>query len=332
MNIQHNIQLLPYNSFRTHAVARNFCEPASVEEIGEVLHAFPDSEILILGGGFNLFFTKDFDGLIIKPAMKGIQTLSEDEKTITLEVQAGGVWDDFVAYCVERGYAGIENLSLIPSSVGACPFQNIGAYGSEVKDTILSVNAVNIRTHQLETFTNEACRFGYRDSMFKQTRNYIITSVTFRLSKTFVYNDRYADVRMELQNNPSPSLAQVREAIIRIRTRKLPDPEVLPNAGSFFKNPVLSATEKEELIKKMVDAPIYTFGENQFKTSAAYLIEKAGWKGERQGNVGVSERHALVVVSYGAQSGSEIVHFMHLVQQSVEEKFGIRLEPEVQIV
>ena len=331
MNIGHNISLKPYNSFRTEALAALFCEPQTVEELMEILRSYPHHRKLILGSGCNLFFTKDYEGLVIKPAMKGIAIIEEDTEHVIIKVQAGEDWDGLVEYCVNHHYAGLENLSLIPGNVGASPFQNIGAYGSEVKDCIEQVNAINMGTLQIESFTKDECQFSYRDSIFRKTRKYIITSIVCRLNKHFVYNDRYADVRAELHNNTSPTLSQVREAIIRIRTRKLPDPQVLPNAGSFFKNPILTLEEKENLLHILPDAPIFNFGENYFKTSAAYLIDQAGWKGKRIGDIGISEKHALIVVNYGTEKGSDIINFMHEVQKDVHHKFNVLLEPEVQI-
>jgi UDP-N-acetylmuramate dehydrogenase len=331
MNVKQHIQLQPYNSFRTKARAKLFCEPGSAEELSEVLRAYPDEPKLVIGSGCNLFFTKDFDGLVIHPAMRGICLLSENDSTVELEAAAGEDWDDFVNYCVKKGYAGIENLSLIPGTVGAAPIQNIGAYGTEVKDAIVRVHTVNKNTGKPETFSAEACEFGYRDSIFKRTRQHIVTSVVFRLSKSFSYMEKYADLNRELASVEHPSLQQVREAIIRIRRRKLPDPAELPNAGSFFKNPLLTMEEKERLLTKLPDAPIYPTGTGKFKTSAAFLIEKAGYKGKRSGPVGIYERHALIIVNYATENGSDIVDFMEEVQQAVDKKFGILLEPEVWI-
>lgn len=331
MILQHHIQLLPYHSFRTTAVARFFCEPETTEELQQLLRCHPHERKLVIGKGCNLFFTEDFDGLVIRPAMCGRRVVAETEADIDLEVGAGETWDDFVAYCVANGYAGIENLSLIPSSVGAVPFQNIGAYGVEVKDVITRVEAVEIATGEIRTFSNEACGFGYRESLFKRTRGYVITSVTFRLQKSFTYQEKYVDLKRELASIPAPTLAQVREAIISIRRRKLPDYEILPNAGSFFKNPILDGEAKKRLFESVPDAPVYDTGNDRYKTSAAFLIDRAGYKGKRSGNVGIYERHALIVVNYGTPRGSDIVDFMHEVQQAVYCRFGIRLEPEVQI-
>lgn len=331
MIIKHNVQLQPYNSFRTKALAKIFCEPRGTDELIEVIKTHPDEKKLILGAGFNLFFTKDFDGLVIRPVMEEINTISEDDNHAEIEVEAGMEWDTFVQRCVERGYSGIENLSLIPGSVGASPIQNIGAYGTEVSETITRVKTVDLKSGDLKSFSNEECRFGYRDSIFKHQAGQVIASVTFRLSKSFEYKEKYIDLSRELNGTPRPSLEQVREAIIRIRTRKLPDFRELPNAGSFFKNPILTKEEKENLLKKAVDAPVYNVGKGHFKTSAAYLIDKAGYKGKRRGMVGTYEHHSLVIVNHGTEDGREIVAFMKEVQQEVMKQFGVRLDPEVRI-
>ena len=331
MKIQHNKQLQQYNSFRTKAVARLFCEPQSVDELSEILKSFPDENKLILGAGNNLFFTKDYDGLIIKPAMYEINIISDDENFVEIEAGAAVEWDNLVEECVSKGYSGLENLSLIPGSVGASPIQNIGAYGSEAKDTITLVKTVDIKTGEQKVFTNNECRFGYRDSIFKQTRRYIITSVIFRLNKSFTYEEKYVDLSRELKGNLTPSLSQIREAIIAIRSRKLPDVNKLPNAGSFFKNPILTKEEKEALQKKIVDVPIYNIGENSFKTSAAFLIEKAGFKGKSNGKVGTYENHALVIINLGTEDGNDILNFAQEIINEVDKQFGIILEPEVWI-
>jgi len=331
LKIQHNKQLQQYNSFRTKAVARLFCEPQSVNELSEVLKTFPDENKLILGAGNNLFFTKDYDGLIIKPGMYEINIISDNESFVEIEAGAAVEWDKLVEECVSKGYSGLENLSLIPGSVGASPIQNIGAYGSEAKDTITLVKTVDIKTGEQKEFTNNECRFGYRDSIFKQTRRYIITSVIFRLNKSFTYEEKYVDLSRELKGNLTPSLSQIREAIIAIRSRKLPDVNKLPNAGSFFKNPILSKEEKDELQKKIVDLPIYNIDKNIFKTSAAFLIEKAGFKGKTNGKVGTYENHALVIINLGTEDGNDILNFAQEIRNEVEKQFGVKLEPEVWI-
>ena len=331
MNIQHNIQLQPYNSFRTKAVARLFSEPVNADELSEILKCFPQEKKLILGAGYNLFFTEDFDGLVIKPAMKGIHLVHEDDQEVELEAGAAEDWDQLVEWSVAGGYAGLENLSLIPGSVGASPVQNIGAYGREVSECITMVNTVEMQTGDATSFTTDQCKFSYRDSIFKQRRHHVITSVRFRLEKRFTYRDKYAELSRELSGNANPTLSQVREAIIRIRTRKLPDPEKLPNAGSFFKNPILTSREKESMLSLLPDLPLYMTSGNRFKTSAAYLIEKAGYKGKRRGLVGVYEQHALIIVNHGTDNGSEIAAFVKEVQQEVFRQYGVMLEPEVWI-
>lgn len=331
MNIQQNVQLKPYNSFRTKARSKLFCEPDSVDELSEIVKSYPDEDKLILGGGFNLFFTKDFDGLVIHPAMKGFKILYEDANLIEIEVSASTSWDDFVEFCVANNYAGVENLSLIPSTVGASPVQNIGAYGTEIKDVITVVRTVNINTGELNDFTNKMCNFEYRDSIFKKTGNHIITSVVFRLKKLFTYKEKYVDLTIELKKNKYPSLREVRDAIVKIRTRKMPDYNTLPNAGSFFKNPFLTYEQKEKLIRLLPNATIHNVNENCFKTSSAFLIDKAGYKNKRSGMVGTYEHHSLIIVNYGTENGKDIVDFMKQIQHNVHSQFDIWLEPEVRM-
>lgn len=331
MEMLQDVQLKPYNSFRVSARARLFCYVDTPQELKEVLALYPHEKKLVLGGGYNMLFTTDFDGLIIQPVMKQIQVLSEDNDRIEIEAGAAVVWDDFVDYCVRQGYAGLENLSLIPGTVGASPVQNIGAYGAEVKDGISAVRAMELSTGKAVVFSHADCRFSYRDSLFKHERNYVITSVVFRLHKTFVYQEKYVDLSRELKGVPHPTLQQVRQAVIRIRERKLPDYATLPNAGSFFKNPLLTGGEKEALLSRLPDAPVYAAGEGRFKTSAAYLIDKAGYKGKRRGMVGTYPGHALIMVNYGTDKGSDIIDFMKEVQEAVRDRFCVALEPEVRI-
>ncbi len=331
MNIQHNIELKPYNSFRTKAKAKLFSEPKTVEELCQVVKQYTNEKILILGNGYNLFFTKDYNGLVIHPLMKGINVCYENEKVVDIEVNAAENWDDFVAYCVANNYAGVENLSLIPSSVGAVPVQNIGAYGTEVKEVITRVKTVNIESGKQKEFTNEMCEFGYRDSVFKRTGKHIITSVIFRLQKEFIYKPKYKDVVSELAGIEAPTMADVRNAVVNIRTRKLPDYDILPNAGSFFKNPFLTNDEKESLLRLLPDATIHKVNESCFKTSAAFLIDRAGFRNKRNKMVGTYKNHSLIIVNYGTEEGKEIVDFMKEVQKSVYSHFKIWLEPEVRI-
>ena len=331
MSVQHNIKLKPYNSFRTEAVAKLFCEPKSVEELSGIVKQYTKEKMMVLGGGYNLFFTKDFDGLVIHPQMKGTNIWYEDDSVIEIEANASEGWDDFVEYCVANNYAGIENLSLIPSTVGAAPVQNIGAYGTEAKDVITLVRTVNIETGDQKDFTNEMCEFGYRDSIFKRTGKYIITSVVFRLSKSFTYRGTYVEVDRELEAINNPTLMDVRNAIVRIRTRKMPDYNMLPNAGSFFKNPFLTSEQKENLLEMLPNATIHNVKENCFKTSSAFLIDKAGYCNKRSGLVGTYEHYSLIIVNYGTERGQDILDFMKEIQQDVHSQFNIWLEPEVKI-
>lgn len=331
MNVQHNIQLKPYNSFRTEAKAKLFCEPKSVEELCEIIKLYSKEDKLVLGGGYNLFFTKDFEGLVIHPQMKGNNLWYEDGDVVEIEASASESWDDFVEYCVSNNYAGVENLSLIPSTVGAAPVQNIGAYGTEVKDIITLVRTVHIETGELKDFTNEMCEFGYRDSIFKRSGKYVITSVVFRLSKSFTYREKYVDLTQELEGNDNPTLGDVRNAIVAIRTRKMPDYNLLPNAGSFFKNPFLTYDQKENLLVLLPNATIHNVNENCFKTSSAFLIDKAGYCNKRSGLVGTYEHHSLIIVNYGTKRGKDILDFMKKIQHDVHSQFNIWLEPEVRI-
>ncbi len=331
MNIQHNIQLKPYNSFKTSAKAKLFCEPTTVDELCEIVKHHSHEKKLVLGGGYNLFFTKDYDGLVIHPQLKGTKICYEDDNVVEIEANASENWDDFVAHCVANNYAGIENLSLIPSSVGAAPVQNIGAYGTEVEEVITLVKTVHIETGEQKNFTNEMCEFGYRDSIFKRTGKYIITSVVFRLKKEFTYKQKYIDVVNHLAGIESPTMKDVRNAVVMIRTSKLPDSDVLPNAGSFFKNPFLTYKEKENLLKLLPNATIHKVDESCFKTSAAFLIDKAGFKNRRNNMVGTYEHHSLIIVNYGTEKGTDILDFVKQIQQSVQSQFKIWLEPEVRI-
>lgn len=327
-------QLKEYNSFKTEAEAKFFCNPKTVEQLRKCLSDFPNEKKLIIGGGCNLFFTENFDGLVIYPSIKGLREISDEEgidEDVFLEVMASEDWDEFVAYCVNKGFAGIENLSYIPGTVGASPIQNIGAYGAEVKDVIHEVVALDMETNEVVSFSNSECNFGYRDSIFKQTSRYIIISVVFHLKRTFVYTPKYFDLNKELENTGSPTIKDVREAVIRIRQRKLPDEKVLPNCGSFFKNPYIKKQLADKLSAEYPDIPAYMQKDGSIKTSAAYLIDKSGYKGKRNGNIGTYPNQPLIIVNYGSTDGNEIVSFMREVQAAVKDTFGIELEPEVRI-
>lgn len=324
--------LRDYNSFKTEAFAKIFCCPRNTEELLKCLSDFPEEKKLIIGGGCNIFFTQDYDGLVIHPDIKGIREVSsEEDDDIFIEVMASEDWDEFVRYTVDRGFSGLENLSMIPGTVGASPVQNIGAYGAEVKDCIREVVAIDMETNEIVSFANHECEFAYRDSLFKRTKRYAIVSVVFQLKKTFAYIPRYHDLNKELEGVEEPSITDVRDAVIRVRQRKLPDEKVLPNAGSFFKNPYITKEQAERLKEKYPELPAYPYKENLVKTSAAFLIDKAGYKGKRVGNLGTYPNQPLIIVNYGTTDGNEIVNFMNEIRQVVKSQFEIDLEPEVRI-
>lgn len=332
---QFNIQLKPYNSFRTEALAKIFYQPGNIQELKQCFIDYPNEQKLVLGGGYNLFFTKNFDGLVIKPCMLGIREIpddSDDSEHVFIEVCASEDWDDFVDFCVSKGYAGLENLSYIPGTVGASPVQNIGAYGSEVKDCIHEVIALNKETQEVVSFSNAECEFAYRDSLFKREDKYIIISVVFLLTRSFTYTPKYADLNKELETLKNPAIQAVRDAVIRIRKRKLPEPKELPNCGSFFKNPYITAQLAEKIKESQPDLPLYPASDGLLKTSAAFLIDKARMKGQQIGQIGTYPKQALIVVNYGSPDGSHIVAFMKEIQRAVFERFNIELEPEVRIL
>lgn len=332
---QNNVQLKPYNSFQTEALAKIFCEVNSISELKECLAEHRYENKIVIGKGCNLFFTKDFDGLVIKLNLKGIREFSDDEdedNDIYIEAMASEDWDEFVDYCVCKGFSGVENLSLIPGTIGAAPVQNIGAYGAEVKDCIREVVALDMNTLEVVSFSNHECEFAYRNSIFKQTQRYIIISVIFHLKRSFLYKPRYSDLNKELEGIENPSIKDVREAVIRIRERKLPNHEVLPNCGSFFKNPYISKEKADSLLVDYPNLPLYPQAHGELKTSAAFLIDQAGYKGKREGDVGTYENQALIIVNYGSKDGNDILKFASQIQNVVKSKFGINLEPEVKIL
>ena len=334
--IEENFPLRDFNTFGLPARARIFAEASSTGDLITIVNLFRDNPLpkLILGGGSNLLFTNDFDGVVIYPNLLGIEIVQEEEDVVWIKAFAGENWDKFVSFCVSKTWGGIENLSLIPGNVGACPIQNIGAYGVEVKDTIHLVEALNIETGEIQTFSNEDCKFGYRDSIFKRTvkNQYIIVSVTFKLSKKLILKTDYKDVMALLSENSTVNLQNVRDAIIQIRRRKLPDPSVVGNAGSFFKNPVIDTSQFEKLQATHPGITSFSAGEGKQKIPAAWLIEKCGWKGKREGEVGTLENQSLVIVNFGEAKGIDIYNFAKKIQQSVLDSFGIELEMEVNIL
>ena len=334
LTIQTNQSLKSLNTFGIEVNAKYYVTPANEDEILEILNneSMADVPRFILGGGSNVLFTKDYDGIVIHPQIKGIEKIDEDETHVWLCVGSGVVWDVFVAYCVKNNWGGIENLSFIPGNVGAAPVQNIGAYGVEAKSVIDEVYGLYLEDGEPFCLNNAECEFGYRDSVFKNELKgkAIITEVTFKLTKRPIYVTHYGNIEEELTRNYSKvNIQNIRKAIITIRERKLPDPAKLPNAGSFFKNPVVSLSLAEELKKEYDNMPFFPIDKANAKLAAAWLIEKCGWKGKHIGKVGVHEHQALVLVNYDGGNASELTQLATDVQQSVKEKFGVTIEPEV---
>jgi UDP-N-acetylmuramate dehydrogenase len=334
--ITRNRDLKRLNTLGLEAKALWYAAPHSVDALKEVLKdpAYEGLPVLITGSGSNLLFSGDFNGLLIHPDFNEIKITGEDSDYVYVRAGAGVDWDVFVAWCVDRGWGGLENLSLIPGCVGACPVQNIGAYGSEVGDSIHKVEYVDIKSLKEVTLSAPECRFGYRDSIFKRELKSatVITYVTFRLSKYPVINAGYADVAAELSGVENPGLSDVRRAIIDIRRRKLPDPAVIGNAGSFFKNPVVPEALALSIQRDNPSLKLFAAGSGFSKVPAAWLIEQCGFKGKRFGNVGVHPNQALVLVAYDGATGKELLELSDRIRRAVNEKFGIEIEPEVNII
>lgn len=338
MPIEHNFSLQEFNTFGLDVRAQMFARFKSADDLHQILThpAHVRLPLLILGGGSNVLFLSDFNGLVLKNEMGGISLLDQDDKYYFVKAGAGENWHQFVMTCIENGWAGLENLSLIPGNVGASPMQNIGAYGVEIKDRFLELEAYNLVTGKVEIFNNAACAFGYRESVFKNIYKgkYIILSVTYRLLKTPDYNTSYGAIAAELESMgvKELSIRAVSEAVINIRNSKLPNPKELPNAGSFFKNPVISLEKWKKISQLHPEIPHYTAPDNHIKLAAGWLIEHAGWKGKRVGNVGMHAQQALVLVNYGGATGSELYDHSTRVKDSVFEKFGVELEREVNVI
>ena len=335
--LSHNISLKDYNTFGISANAKYFLEIDSSDDVVDFFSSYRDflkEERLILGGGSNLLFTSDFNGLIIYPAIRGIRILSETDQMVEVEVGAGENWDDFVAKCVENEWGGAENLSLIPGNVGAVPVQNIGAYGVEAESIIVKVNGIDLDTLEKKSIEGSECNFEYRNSIFKTQLKgkFIVTSVVFKLLKNPSFNLTYGVLKTELTRYVEVNLKTVREAVISIRESKLPDPKKIGNAGSFFKNPVVLSEVAKRIEDQYSGIPLYGAGEGRVKIAAGWLIEKAGWKGKSFGDAAVHDKQALVIVNKGNATGREIYELSKKIRMDVYSKFGIELEPEVNIV
>ncbi len=335
--MQENISIQAFNTFGIDVKARYYFSLQTLTQLEE-LASLPaiQSSRLVLGGGSNVLFTRDFNGIVIHNQLRGIEVVEEDDDTIWVKAAAGENWHSFVLHCIENNWCGIENLSLIPGKVGASPMQNIGAYGVEIKDVFHELEAWNIQKEQVDTFDREDCQFGYRESVFKHDlkNQYLILSVTFRLSKRPNVNVSYGTIEEVLNTMgvENPGIKEVSNAIIAIRQSKLPDPAEIGNAGSFFKNPVVSDNFASRLLSRYPHMPSYKVSEGEVKIPAGWLIEQAGWKGKRFNNYGVHEKQALVLVNYGGAKGQEIVDLSHEIQRDVREKFGIIINPEVNFI
>ncbi len=336
MNIIPNASLLSFNTFGIDVKADYFVEYDSATDLQAILQSeiVKSNRILHIGSGSNLLFLDDFKGVVLHSAIHSIKKIDENSDSVYLEVGSSVNWDDFVAYCVENGWGGVENLSLIPGEIGAAAVQNIGAYGVEVQDVIIEVNAVEIETAKIRNFSSIECHYGYRESIFKnQLKNkFIITSVVFKLDKKPVFKLNYQHFEEAVLKNGAIDLKNIRKTIIEIRESKLPDPKILGNAGSFFMNPVIPKQHFFDLQVKYPHIPHYFVSETEEKVPAAWLIDQCGWKGIQIGNAAVHDKQALVLVNKGGATGAEIVFLAEQIQKSVKEKFGIELHPEVNYI
>ena len=337
MKIFENYSLAELNTFHIDVRSNKFIVVEKVDELDNLIDfvELSSGKFLILGGGSNILFTKDFDGTILHLSFNQLSELKSDDRFVYIKADAGVVWDELVKYSVDKNLGGIENLAMIPGTVGAAPIQNIGAYGQELKDSLFEVEYIDLTDKKIKTISNEKCEFGYRDSVFKKSLRdkFIITSVILRLSKNPVPVLNYGNVSNELSKSgiDKPTIKDVSNIIRKIRTEKLPDPNQIGNAGSFFKNPIIDENKFESIKEKYPDVPSFR-QENKIKIPAAWLIEKSGLKGYKKGNIGTYPNQPLVIVNYGKASGKEILEFAQLIQSTVFEKFQIQLEPEVNII
>ena len=337
MQVYQNYLLKEYNTFGIAATAKYFASFSSAEEVEKLLDIHKNIPFkMILGGGSNILFTRDYNGLVLRNTIPGIKALDEDNEYIYVNAGAGVKWHDLVLFCIKNNYAGMENLSLIPGNVGASPMQNIGAYGVEVKDIFYELEAFHLEDKITRSFSAKDCEFGYRDSIFKRQLKgqFAILNVTYRLKKKPVFNISYGAIEKELEKMKvrDLSIKAISDAVIHIRTSKLPDPAVVANAGSFFKNPIIEKSRFKKIENTGKDIPYYEAGENKYKIPAGWLIEQCGWKGYRKGDAGCYEKQALVLVNYGNATGKEIYNLSEEIKISVQERFGIELEREVNIV
>jgi UDP-N-acetylmuramate dehydrogenase len=336
MNFIQNFDLTPFNTFRIQAFAQYYAAFDSIASLKNLLQNISKKPITVLGGGSNILLTGDVQGTVLHNQIMGREVISEDENCVVVRVGAGENWHEFVLYALDNNWGGIENLSLIPGCVGASPMQNIGAYGVEIKEVLEEVEALHVQTLELHKFSNEACKFGYRESVFKRELKgqYIITHVSFRLSKQAKINADYGVIQDVLKQHgvTHPTIQDISRAVIEIRSSKLPDPKELGNAGSFFKNPIVPKSLYLKIKRSFPLVPSYPVDKDTLKIPAGWLIESAGWKGKKIGNCGVHEKQALVLVNFGGASGREILELSEAIIQDVKQKFGIELEREVNLL
>ncbi|MFY0604834.1 MAG: UDP-N-acetylmuramate dehydrogenase [Flavobacteriaceae bacterium] len=335
MNFQKNISLKKYNTFGIEVFAKRFVSVTSYYELQQLVEN--EKDFFLISGGSNMLLTTDIDKLVVHINIKGISIDSETDNHVFLTVNAGENWHQFVLWCIAQNYGGLENLSLIPGNVGTCPIQNIGAYGVEVKDTITKVEGIDITSGQRVIFSNEDCNFQYRDSIFKNEvkGKYILTAVSFKLTKVnHILNTSYGAIEAYLtnQNISSPNIKDISDAVIAIRKSKLPDPNEIGNSGSFFKNPVILKTQFKKLQSSYPNLPSYIISDSEVKVPAGWLIEQAGFKGDRFGDAGVHEKQALVLVNYGNASGKEVYDLAKNIQKTILKKFNIYLDIEVNVI
>ncbi|WP_422083914.1 UDP-N-acetylmuramate dehydrogenase [Ulvibacterium sp.] len=337
MKIQQNISLKDYNTFGIDAKAKFFIEISNINDLREALQLKGHPEILVLSGGSNMLITKDIEALVLYINIKGIELLTQDDDTITLKVMAGENWHQLVLWTLQKGYGGLENMSLIPGNTGTAPIQNIGAYGVELQDVFVGCEAINIDNQTKKSFNKEDCKFGYRDSYFKNEGKgkYIIVSVTLRLTKrNHAIHMSYGAIEAELVKKKidTPTITDISNAVISIRKSKLPDPAELGNSGSFFKNPIISRSKFDTFTKDYPDAPYYKVSSDAYKIPAGWLIEQCGFKGKRFGDAGVHKHQALVLVNHGRATGVEILSLSQRIIETVKDKFSITIHPEVNII
>lgn len=337
MQIQQSISLKPYNTFSIDVTAKHFVSVSNIEELKEVLALKNFPKKLILGGGSNMLLTKNQDVLVIHINLKGISIVSENENHVFIKANAGENWHEFILWCLDNNFGGLENMSLIPGNVGTAPIQNIGAYGVELKDNFVSCEALSLKNNKIISFDKNDCKFGYRNSVFKHEAKgqFIITSVTFRLTKnSHQLNINYGTITSQLEEMgiKNPTIQDISKAVIFIRESKLPNPKEIGNSGSFFKNPIISKKQFDALTRNFDNVPNYPVSDNEVKVPAGWLIEKAGFKGKRFGDYGVHKKQALVLVNYGNANGEDILNFSKLIQKTIKRIFDVSIEAEVNIL